>query len=666
MHSSWRYLAVATLVVTAACSGGDAADTSVNSTAATNPPSSAPPPDTSEPAPTTTAAGPQTVPAGVNWTASTLTPLEQPATAPFTFEQITATAGVPPAPAGFPFRQSISVGGVFDLGSVLLASATCACWEGGDNTGVFGGLRAPIYLFRSSDAGATWSQVDLSVALGDVNGSIIDVVEHDGGLVLTATITDAIGATPSVIAVLKSADGLAWQRVATVAGDTAAIPVAGFQLFTVGASLALYGGDMVCQFDGSEAIQGIGTTYQNRLWISSDGGTTWLAQDRSTTGLDAERPTFPDAAGCASLDRAAVRDTYSIEPRLLQLVGDRLMVWSSDGTRIVSSSDGVEWASTALDGALPLASDVVPEPEADSEAAAILSIDSGFVAMNLEPYRNSDDTATGSGVGLHVVTWTSVDGESWARQPLGRPLLVTEFGSDYEFFEVDGRLAVRSFDRLDEVQYWAYESVEGVAEDWATCTPAASADCSFAEAVADIEPGADLTGIDLSFAIVEGVDLSGVSFAGARLRSTSFLEVTFDGTVFDGADLTYASLNGDTSTSSFVGAIVSRAYFDGRFFLTDFTGATLDSVIVTVGEEGLPAGVSLVGRDLTMVEFGSGDMTGVDFSGANLANSSFGGTDLTGANFAGAALTGIFFFDVTCPDGQPVTDGAPGATACRL
>ena len=665
MNSNWRYLAVATLVVTAACSGGgESADPPASSADLTT--STAASPETSEPAPSTTAAGPVLVPTGVNWTASSVSPVPPAAAASFTFEQVTATAGVPPAPGGYPFRQSDYISAVYEVGGVLLASGSCGCWEGGDSTGVFGGLRTPVYLFRSADAGATWSQVDLSVALGDVNGSVVDVVEHDGQLVLAATVTDATGATPTVIAVLTSVDGVAWQRVATVAGDTAAVPITGFRLFALGSSLTLYGGDQVCKFDGRDAIQSVGATYQNRLWVSSDGGTTWAAQDRATTGLDAERPPFPDAAGCASLDLQAVRDTYSMAPRLLQMVGDRLMVWSGDGTRIVSSSDGENWSSTTLDGALPLSSELVPDPVAESEAATIVAVADGFVAMNLEPYRTFDDAATGSSVGLHVITWTSSDGESWTRQPLGRPLLVTEFGSDYEFFVVDGLLAVRSFDRLENVQYWAYESVQGEAEDWSVCVPAAGANCSFAASVAGIEPGADLSGIDLSYALVEGVDLSGVSFANARLRSTGFLDVTLDGTVFDGADLTFTTVSGDPSTASFVGATISRSYFDGRFFLADFSSANLESAIVTVGDDGLPSGVSLVGRDLTKVEFGSGDMTGVDFSGANLSNSSFGGTDLTGAIFTGAVLDGVFFYDVTCPDGQPVTDGASGAAACRL
>jgi uncharacterized protein YjbI with pentapeptide repeats len=664
MHSSWRHLAIATLVVVAACSGDNATDSSE----APSPSASEPSPDSTQPATTVTVPEPQAVPAGVNWNISTLTQQTPAAAVPFTFEQITATAGVPPAPAGFPYRQSVYISQVFDLGGVLLASGSCGCWEGGDSSGVFGGLRSPVYLFRSADAGVSWSQVDLSGALGDANGAIEAVVEHDGELVLTATITDAAAITPSVIAVLRSADAIAWQRVGTVAGDAATTPVRGFRLYPLGDALVLYGGDLVCQFDGADAIQSIGPTFQHRLWVSSDGGSTWAAQERSVTGLDADRPPLPDAAGCASLDLMTIRDTYAIAPRLLQLAGDRLMVWSSDGSRIVSSTDGSNWASAALDGALPLASDVVPAPAAGSLAATIIATDDGFVAMNLEPYRNFDDTATDSSVGLHVITWSSTDGETWTRQPLGRPLLVTEFGSDYEFFVVDGRLAVRSFDRITDAQYWTYESTQGVAEDWSVCVPAAGANCSFADSVVvgGITPGDDLSGIDLSYTLVEGIDLSAVSFAGARLRSTAFSDVTLDGTVFDGADLTYTTIGGDPSTASFVGATISRAYFDGRFFLADLTGATLESVLVSVGDDGLPAGVSLVGRDLTKVEFGLGDMSNVDFSGANLTSSSFGSTDLTGANFAGALLDGVSFYDVTCPDGLPITDGASGAAACRL
>ena len=616
----------------------------------------------------TTVEGAVAVPAGVNWQASSLAPPIDSSAALPSFEQVTSTAGIPAAPPGFPFRQSDFIRDVVSVGGIQLATGTCGCWEGGNSTGVFGGLRSPIYLFRSVDAGATWAQVDLSGVLGDVNGQINSIVEHDGAMLLTATTSDAAGATPTVINVLRSTDGATWESMSTIVGDSVVgEPVGAFDMYSLGTSLVIYGGDLVCDFGGSSAIQSIGTSYQTRLWTSTDGGATWLAQSPADTGLDSGRLPLPDATACAGLALQDVYDQYNSVPRLLSFADGLLTIWSSDGARIVSSADGTTWSSATLEGSIALPSDRNPEPIANSLASTIVSIDGQFVALNLENYRNIDDTATGSSVGYSVITWTSADGATWQRQPLGRPILATnDYSASYQFFVADGRLALRAFNRIDAIELGMFESVPGVVEDWTTCVAVADANCSFSTEVGEFASGADLSGINLSYASLEGRDLTGVSFEGANFVSTDLTGTTIGRTNFNGATLNYVTLAGDLTTSTFAGATLNGVVFDAQFFEIELVGATITSPRISVSDSGLPAGISMVGRDLTGYSFTNGTLAGVDFSGANLTGASFSYTDLTGANFAGATLDGSFFYEVTCPDGQPADDTAINQAGCRL
>lgn len=654
MNARITRLAVVALVFAASCSesGGGGS--------ATDPTGDAPS--------TTSAESAVAVPAGINWAQSTLAPPADSSVAVPSFEQVTATAGIPPAPSGFPFRQSDYISRLFVVGDVQIATGSCGCWQGGNSSGVFGNLRTPIYLFRSIDAGATWAQVELSGVLGDVNGQIDDIVEHDGSIIMTSTTSDAAGESPTVINVLRSTDGAAWERLSTIAGDAAiGEPVHAFSVYSLGSSLVLYGGDLVCEFGGASAIQSIGPTYQTRLWTSTDAGVSWIAQSPADTGLDAGRLPLPDEAACSGLGIQDIFDKYSSSPRLITIADDRLTVWSSDGARIVSSADGIAWSTATLEGVIGLPSDGVPAPEANSKASIIVSLDGEFVAMNLEDYRNIDDTATGSSVGFSVVTWTSADGATWQRQPLGRPIIASDdFPVSYQFFVTDGRLALRAFNRVDAIELGVFESIAGVAEDWTTCVAVADANCSFSSEVGAFAAGTDLSGINLAYASLAGRDLTDVSFEGARFVSTDLTDTTIQRTNFDGATLSYVTLIGDLTTLTFVGAMLNSVVFDAEFFNIELAGATITSPRISISDTGLPAGISMVGRELAGYSLTNGTLAGVDFSGANLTGASFSYTDLTGADFTGATIEGVFFYEVTCPDGQPADDAAFNQARCRL
>jgi len=486
-------------------------------------------------------------------------------------------------------------------------------------------------------------------------------------LVLIATVGDASRTSPTVIQVLHSTDGAAWERVGSILSDAApAVSVHGFNLFSLGSSLVVYGGDLACGFDGSSAVQNIGPAYQSRLWTSTDGGVTWVAQVPADTGLDSGRVPLPDAAACAGLGIQDMLDKFGSLPRLFTFTGDRLVVWSKDGQRIVTSDDGSTWATSTLDGVLAKPSDLVATPEVRSLASTVMLVEGQFTAMSLEPYRNFDDSATGSTVGLSIITWTSADGTSWQRQPLGRPIVSKDYSAVYQFFKSDRGFGLRAFNPSDSSLLGVYESVAGEAEDWSTCVAVAGGNCAFSTEVKEFDPGTDLSGIDLSYTSLEGRDLTDVSFKGARLHGINTADVTIDHTNFDGADIDSTQLPGDLSTSTFVGATLHNVTFDASFLVAPPAGATITSPRIKIADSGLPAGVTVAGRDLTDYSFAGGSLAGVDFSGANLTSASFASTDLTGANFTAANLTSVFFYEVTCPDGQPLTDGVYGAPACRL
>ncbi|MDO8364024.1 MAG: pentapeptide repeat-containing protein [Actinomycetota bacterium] len=654
------------VVLLAGCSDdGDGAAT----TTATGSDSTAPTTTSAATTTTTTEPAPEVAPAGVNWVASAAAP---PPAAPVpTWDAVTATAGVPPAPAGFPYRQSDYISAVYELGGVLLATGSCGCWEGGNNTGVFGGLRTPVYLFRSADGGSTWAQVDLSAALGDVNGRVGDIVEHDGGLLMAVTFTDADGAAPGAIGILRSADGSDWQRVATVGGDPGGAPaVEAFSLQTVGGSLVLVGGDAVCVFDGSDVIQSIGTTYQPRLWTSVDGGSSWAAQARAATVLDTAPAAPADASACAGLGLAEISTQWRVSQRAITTAGDRLFVWSADGVRLASTADGLEWTTAELAGAVALQSESSAEPVAESEAAGVFQTAEGWVAVNVEARRDTDDHLVG-GSGVHVVGWISADGQEWQRMPLGRPLAPAPDGRLHLFATETGLgLSVSTF---DEGVVQSFVSEPSPVVDWTRCVLAPGAACAFATSVEPASAGAgaiSAAGADLSFMVLDGTDLSGADLSGAVLRGTQLYDVVLEGADLSGADLSSATFYSDPSGIDFTGATFDRTEFDGRFFLGDFTGATVAAPRLYLSHAGVPADVSLAGRDLTgysFINYGADtSFVARDLSGANLTDAYFYAVDLTGANFTGAIMEGITFSDVICPDALPSDAAAPGAPACRL
>lgn len=667
--------AAAGALLLAACSGGGDADTTT-SPVPTNP-STTVVVDVTETPTTEPAPALPDVLAGVNWLRDA-SPVEPDAAAPLpSFDEVTATAGVPAAPPGYPFRESTYTLERWDVAGVTFVSGGCGCWEGGNSGGVFGGIANPQYLFRSDDGGVNWSQVDLSGSLTGGNGFVEDIAEFDGALVLQATDSDGSRSHPSVIVVARSVDGgVTWAPTATLTGEyDGRMSLFGQWFGTAGPNLVLVGADVACDFDGSEAIQSIGTVFRPRLWTSTDGGTTWAAQSREDTALEGMNPAPADPSGCDGLDLNQQHLQFEVRPRAISFAAGSVYVWSQDGTRIASSADGLSWSTATLDGAAPVPVDSV-DSTVNSQAATIAAVGDGLVALNVERRRTSADEATGSGDAVSVVGWASPDGATWTRLPSGRPLAIGP-GARFDFFITADGLGLSEHDvvggELQPGRSWA--SVAGPQEDWAVCQAAAGANCAFSEEVVGVTPGADLSGIDLHRVALSGVDLSGVSLVGADLSQSGVYDCVLDGTDFSDADLSGASLYSEAGGAVFAGADLSGAYVQGSLFGADLSTATLTRLRVSLEGSPLPAGTGFTGQDLSGWAFSSytgvADLTGVDFSGANLSGASFGGVDLTGADFTGATLADVRFSTstdpaVTCPDGLPVDATQPGPAACRL
>ncbi len=690
----WREIVVVVVagLVVGACSGSDAAEvaptdppaptTSVVDTVTGATEVDVTTPVVTDPAVTVPPTAPPTtepplpeVPAGVDWVESVPpTPFTDPEPLLPTFAEVTATAGLPATPAGYPWHQSDFTIDRWDVADVALVSASCSCWEGGNASGVFGDLRTPVQLFRSVDGGATWAQVDLTAALGNVNGTIDDIVQVDGGLLMQASISDDGRTTPSVVAVLRSVDGSTWERIATLAGEyDGRLSLFGGRFGKIGSNLVLVGGDVVCDFDGSSAVQDVGTVLQTRLWTSVDGGVTWAAQPRADTALDTKPAPPADPTACDGLGIEDRFEQFGIAPRSVSFDGGRVFVWSADGSRIASSTDGLVWSTSALDGASPVPdAGSTSEPAVSSYAAFVRSTGSGWTAMNLERARSADDTELYGPPARSVVVWSSADGATWTREPLGRPLQVEDRGA-FSFVPIAAGIGLVEIDTATGAAVRAFTSEPGTHADWARCDAAAGAECAFASEVRGIEPGEDLAGIDLTAVALHDLDLTGVSFAGARLSYTSLSGSVLAGTDFSGADLRLASIDGDVSTAVFAGANLDNAFVSGAFFAADLTGAVTTNLSVALDIAPLPPGVSFAGKDLRGYSFAAysaiGVLTGVDFSGADLTGVGFAGVDLTGANFAGAITEGMYFSTsgtTTCPDGQPVDETQVGAAACRV
>ena len=127
---------------------------------------------------------------------------------------------------------------------------------------------------------------------------------------------------------------------------------------------------------------------------------------------------------------------------------------------------------------------------------------------------------------------------------------------------------------------------------------------------------ADLSGVDLEYANLDGTDLRDANLSGANLRGADLRS----------ANLWYADLRGD-----------------------DLRDASLGCADLGYADLG---GANLSGADLSGADLRDADLRGANLGHANLYDADFSGADLGGANLWSTDLSCVknIFFPMACPE----------------
>lgn len=157
--------------------------------------------------------------------------------------------------------------------------------------------------------------------------------------------------------------------------------------------------------------------------------------------------------------------------------------------------------------------------------------------------------------------------------------------------------------------------------------------------------GKDLSGVDLSFAILLGTDLRNANLSGSNLDGVDLRDKDLKGTVLTFADLTGAKLGGvDLSNKDLSGTILTDVDLRG----VDLTYKNLSGAILkgadfkNVDLTGtLLSFANLIEANIDGVDLRYKDLTGASLNNVNLSNKDLTGTILSFANLSGAIIDGV-------------------------
>ena len=167
--------------------------------------------------------------------------------------------------------------------------------------------------------------------------------------------------------------------------------------------------------------------------------------------------------------------------------------------------------------------------------------------------------------------------------------------------------------------------------------------------------GASLFGADLSGANLSGCDLSGAVLDRATLTNANLSDANLSETSIRRPSIFLAMVPTPSEAVIFRGANLERAWLEGHFDFSDFTGARLVGArfggLNPRDNQGLLTGAVLRGAkfatatmteaileraDLSFADFSGTQLDGANLRNANLTRATFNGASLQGADLSGA------------------------------
>ena len=162
----------------------------------------------------------------------------------------------------------------------------------------------------------------------------------------------------------------------------------------------------------------------------------------------------------------------------------------------------------------------------------------------------------------------------------------------------------------------------------------------------NLEPNADLVGVDLHQASLIAADLAGADMTGAILTDTWMADADFSNAVLLNANLDSADIMGAVADNANLrGADLRLAHaLESSFREADFTGATLTTLD---GRDADFYGAMLANVTMDMAELTGADLRNACLTCANITMTNFRGADLWQADF-----TNAYYYEPWRPEGD--------------
>jgi uncharacterized protein YjbI with pentapeptide repeats len=158
----------------------------------------------------------------------------------------------------------------------------------------------------------------------------------------------------------------------------------------------------------------------------------------------------------------------------------------------------------------------------------------------------------------------------------------------------------------------------------------------------DVALMADVFRTNLSDRVLSGLNLSGVDLTHAILRGVNFSHTNLSGADLTGADLRFAILNHTDLRGAVLTGVKTEGLVDCETSLLSSGTFCRHGVLLSTDGVDL-SGVDLSGLDLSEMNFHDGTYVGTNFSQGVLYGAYFYGANLENAVFDGANLNGAYF-----------------------